>query len=821
MPSRFEKFSERARRVLSLAQEEAQRFNHNYIGTEHILLGLVRETEGVAAKVLSNLNVELVKVRSAVEFIIGRGERPTPGEIGLTPRAKKVIELAVDEARRLGHHYIGTEHLLIGLMREGEGVAAGVLESLDVSLDKVRTETNRILTESAGTTSSKSKTQSRTPTLDELGADLTALARNNKLDPVVGRDLEINRVMQILSRRTKNNPVLIGSPGVGKTAIVERLAQRINDGDVPETLMGKRVVTMDMGALVAGTKYRGEFEERLKKVINELKASGNCVLFIDEMHTLVGAGAAEGAVDAANILKPSLARGELQVIGATTADDYRKYVERDPALERRFQPVTVDPPSVVQTVEILRRIKSLYEVHHGLKISDEALEKAAVLADRYIPDRHMPDKAIDIVDEAASRVRIRISTTPSPVRDAAKALTEVRREKDEAIAAQQYERAAELRDSELKQSTELEKLQGELKADESGTEAVVTVDDIAEVVHMWTGIPVARLETEEMERLLKMEEALRLQVVGQDEAINLLSKAVRRARSGFKDPRRPTGAFLFLGPTGVGKTYLVKKLAEFVFGGEDAMIRLDMSEFMERHTVARLVGAPPGYIGFDEGGQLTEAVRRRGYTVVLLDEIEKAHPDVFNVLLQVFEDGHLTDAKGRRVDFKNTLIVMTSNAGSDLIRSDAFLGFSHAGETNADTVRDYERMREKVLDEVKRVFKPEFLNRIDGTVVFHPLTREHILEIVDLMMKEVQGRVLEHGWVLQFTDPAREWLAAHGYDPKFGARPLRRLIQEQVEDKLSEESLKGSFSAGDVVEIDVENDEITIGSPKPAALPAS
>jgi len=821
MPSRFEKFSERARRVLSLAQEEAQRFNHNYIGTEHILLGLVRETEGVAAKVLSNLNVELVKVRSAVEFIIGRGERPTPGEIGLTPRAKKVIELAVDEARRLGHHYIGTEHLLIGLMREGEGVAAGVLESLGVSLDKVRTETNRILSQSAGQASSKSRTQSRTPTLDELGTDLTALARQNKLDPVVGRDREISRVMQILSRRTKNNPVLIGEPGVGKTAIVEKLAQRINENDVPETLAGKRVVTLDMGALVAGTKYRGEFEERLKKVINELKASGNCVLFIDEMHTLVGAGAAEGAVDAANILKPSLARGELQVIGATTADDYRKYVERDPALERRFQPVTVDPPDVIQTVEILRRINPLYEAHHGLKISEEALEKAAVLADRYIPDRQMPDKAIDIVDEAASRVRIRLSTTPSPVRDASKQLAEVRREKDEAIAAQQYERAAELRDRELQESTELEKLQGELKAGESGTEAVVTVDDIAEVVHMWTGIPVARLETEEMERLLKMEDALRLQVVGQDEAINLLSKAVRRARSGFKDPRRPTGAFLFLGPTGVGKTYLVKKLAEFVFGGEDAMVRLDMSEFMERHTVARLVGAPPGYIGYDEGGQLTEAVRRRGYTVVLLDEIEKAHPDVFNVLLQVFEDGHLTDAKGRRIDFKNTLIVMTSNAGSDLIRSDAFLGFSHAGETTADTVRDYERMREKVMDEVKRMFKPEFLNRIDGTVVFHPLTREHILEIVDLMMKEVQGRVLEHGWVLQFTDPAREWLASHGYDPKFGARPLRRLIQEQVEDKLSEEALKGSFSAGDVVEIDVEDDKITIGTPKPAALPAS
>ncbi len=821
MPSRFEKFSERARRVLSLAQEEAQRFNHNYIGTEHILLGLVRETEGVAAKVLANLNVELVKVRSAVEFIIGRGERPTPGEIGLTPRAKKVIELAVDEARRLGHHYIGTEHLLIGLMREGEGVAAGVLESLGVSLDKVRAETSRILSQSAGQPSEQSRSSTRTPTLDELGADLTALARQDKLDPVVGRDLEINRVMQILSRRTKNNPVLIGEPGVGKTAIVEKLAQRINDGDVPSTLAGRRVVTLDMGALVAGTKYRGEFEERLKKVINELKAAGNCVLFIDEMHTLVGAGAAEGAVDAANILKPSLARGELQVVGATTADDYRKYVERDAALERRFQPVTVDAPDVVQTVEILRRIKTLYELHHGLKIEDLALEKAAHLADRYIPDRQLPDKAIDIVDEAASRVRIRHSTTPKPVREATKELAEVRREKDEAIASQQYEKAAELRDTELKRSTNLEDLEREWKTEESDETITVTVDDISEVVNMWTGIPVARLEAEEMERLLKMEDALRMHVVGQDEAIALISKAVRRARSGFKDPKRPTGAFLFLGPTGVGKTHLVKKLAEFMFGGEDAMVRLDMSEFMERHTVARLVGAPPGYIGFDEGGQLTEAVRRRGYTVILLDEVEKAHPDVFNVLLQIFEDGHLTDAKGRRVDFKNTLIIMTSNAGSDLIRTDSFLGFSHADETAGDTVRDYERMRDKVMDEVKRIFKPEFLNRIDGTVVFHALAREHILEIVDLMMKEVQARVLEHGWVLQSTDAAREWLAEHGYDPKFGARPLRRLIQDEVEDKLSEEHLKGSFSAGDVVEVDVEDDKIVIGTPKPASVATS
>ena len=660
MPSRFEKFSERARRVLSLAQEEAQRFNHNYIGTEHILLGLVRETEGVAARVLLNLNVELVKVRSAVEFIIGRGERPTPGEIGLTPRAKKVIELAVDEARRLNHHYIGTEHLLIGLMREGEGVAAGVLESLGVGLEKVREETNSIIQKQSSSQSSSSRSStrtSRTPALDELGVDLTKRAADGDLDPVVGRDSELQRVIQILSRRTKNNPVLIGEPGVGKTAIVEKLAHLVVDGDVPETLQGKRVVTLDMGALVAGTKYRGEFEERLKKVIGELKTAGNCVLFIDEMHTMVGAGAAEGAVDAANILKPSLARGELQVVGATTQDDYRKYVERDPALERRFQPIVVDAPDAITTVEILRGVKGMYEQHHDLEILDEALETAATLADRYIADRQLPDKAIDLIDEAASRVRIKHSTVPKSLREAQKELDAVRREKDEVISAQKYETAAELRDRELKLVTKIEQLDaGWKKENPDAGEAKVTADDIAEVVAMWTRIPVTRLDVEEKERLINMEDALRLNVVGQDEAISVISKAVRRSRAGLKDPKRPIGAFLFLGPTGVGKTHSVKKLAEYLFGEEDAMVRLDMSEFMEKHSVARLVGAPPGYVGFDEGGQLTEAVRRRSYSVILLDEIEKAHPDVFNVLLQVFEDGHLTDSKGRKVDFKNTCL---------------------------------------------------------------------------------------------------------------------------------------------------------------------
>ena len=819
MPSRFEKFSERARRVLSLAQEEAQHFNHNYIGTEHILLGLVRETEGVAARVLSNLNVELVKVRSAVEFIIGRGERPTPGEIGLTPRAKKVIELAVDEARRLNHHYIGTEHLLIGLMREGEGVAAGVLESLGVSLEKVRDETSRIIqSQSSGQSGSapSSSRASRTPTLDEMGGDLTKRASDGELDPVIGRETELQRVIQILSRRTKNNPVLIGEPGVGKTAIVEKLASLVVEGDVPETLLGKRVVTLDMGSLVAGTKYRGEFEERLKKVIAELKSAGNCVLFIDEMHTMVGAGAAEGAVDAANILKPSLARGELQVVGATTQDDYRKYVERDPALERRFQPVMVDAPDAILTVDILRGVKGMYEKHHALEISDDALETAAQLADRYIPDRQLPDKAIDLIDEAASRVRIKHSTVPKELRLAQKELEAVRREKDEAISAQKYETAAELRDRELKLVTKIEQLDADWRKENPGIgEAKVTADDIAEVVAMWTRIPVTRLDVEEKDRLIKMEDALRLHVVGQSEALNVISKAVRRSRAGLKDPKRPIGAFLFLGPTGVGKTHSVKKLAEYMFGKEDAMIRLDMSEFMEKHSVARLVGAPPGYIGFDEGGQLTEAVRRRSYSVILLDEIEKAHPDVLNILLQVFEDGHLTDSKGRKVDFKNTVIVMTSNLGSELIQSSGGLGFS-LGKNDSEGL-DYEKVKERVLEAVKdprNGFKPEFLNRIDATVVFHPLERTHILEIVDIMLKELQGRLLEHGLLLQATDKTRNYLAEKGFDPKMGARPLRRLIQDEIEDLLSEKLLRNEFNAGDVVELDMVDDSIIVQVPK-------
>ena len=817
MASRFEKFSERARRVLSLAQEEAQRFNHNYIGTEHILLGLVRETDGVAAKVLTSLGVELTKVRSAVEFIIGRGERATPGEIGLTPRAKKVIELAVDEARRLSHNYIGTEHLLIGLLREGEGVPAGVLESLGVNLDKVRGETSRILSQSASQSqgSGSGRTSTRTPTLDQLGIDLTAAARAGKLDPTVGREEEIQRVTQILSRRTKNNPVLVGEPGVGKTAIVEALAQRIASNDVPGTLQGKRLVTLDMGALVAGTKYRGEFEERLKKVIEEIRGSGDCVLFIDEIHTMVGAGAAEGAVDAANILKPSLARGELQTIGATTLDDYRKYVERDPALERRFQPVRVEEPSVAETIEILRGVKGRYEEHHQLEINDEALRAAANLAARYISDRFLPDKAIDLIDEAASRVRINHSTTPLSVKEATKLLESVKKEKDEAIAERQYEFAAELRDREAKLADKLSELEQTWKDDQGSEQPLVNEENIAEVVSMWTSIPVTRLAATETERLVHMEERLEEKVIGQSEAIKLVSKAVRRARAGMKDPKRPTGIFQFLGPTGVGKTYLVKKLAEFLFGSEDSMIRIDMSEFMERHSVARLVGAPPGYVGYDDGGQLTELVRRKSYCVILLDEIEKAHPEVFNILLQIFDDGHLTDSKGRKVNFRNTIIVMTSNIGSDLIRQDRSIGFSARNETDSKSEEKYNRMKDNVMDEVKRFFRPEFLNRIDSSVVFHQLSREHMTTIVGLMLNEVVSSLIEKGINLEVTDDAKDWLCDKGFDPVFGARPLRRVIQDNLEDKLSDAILAGELGPADTALVEVEEDDIVVKTRSP------
>ena len=820
MASRFEKFSEKARRVLSLAQEEAQRFNHTYIGTEHILLGLVRETDGVAARVLVNLDVELSKIRSAVEFIIGRGERTPTGEIGLTPRAKKVIELAVDEARRLNHNYIGTEHLLIGLMREGEGVPAGVLESLGVTLDKIRAETSRLLSQGSQQSGRgrRSKSSSRTPTLDKLGIDLTQAARAQQLDTTVGREQEIQRVTQILSRRTKNNPVLVGEPGVGKTAIVEGLAQRIASNDVPSTLQGKRLVTLDMGALVAGTKYRGEFEERLKKVVEEIKTSGNCVLFIDEVHTMVGAGSAEGAVDAANILKPSLARGELQTIGATTLDDYRKYVERDPALERRFQPVRVEEPTTEETVDILRGVVEAYEKHHELKISDEALQQAATLASRYIADRFLPDKAIDLIDEAASRVRINYSTPPLGVKEMTLMLESVRKEKDEAIAGRQYEYAAELRDREASISEKLDELEQNWKDEQAEDELTVTEEDIAEVVSMWTSIPVTRLAATETQRLINMEDVLHEKVIGQDEPITMISKAVRRARAGLKNPRRPTGVFMFLGPTGVGKTLLVRKLAEFLFGSEEALIRIDMSEFMERHAVARLVGAPPGYIGYDDGGQLTEAVRRKSYCVILLDEIEKAHPEVFNILLQIFDDGHLTDSKGRKVDFRNTIIAMTSNIGSNLIQQDRSIGFAARSEQGQSDDQQYQRMKNNVLDEVKRFFRPEFLNRIDGTVVFHPLNRDDMHEIIPIELKDVTSNLIEKGIDLKVTDEAKDWLVDEGYDPAFGARPLRRVIQDHIEDKLSDAILSGRLGPADTAVIDLEDGELVVRAESPFSI---
>ncbi|MFC1971336.1 ATP-dependent Clp protease ATP-binding subunit [Chloroflexota bacterium] len=798
MASRFEKFSERARRVLTIAQEEARNLNHSYIGTEHILLGLVREEEGVAAKILTNLGIGLSKVRSAVEFIIGRGEKPGTGETGLTPRAKKVIELAIDEARQLGHNYIGTEHLLLGLLREGEGVASSVLDSFGITLERARAETAHILTQ--GTAKTKlTRSTSRTPALDQLGIDLTDAARKGKLDPVIGRHKEIERVIQILSRRTKNNPALIGEPGVGKTAIVEGLAHRIVAGDVPETLEDKRLLALDMGSLVAGTKYRGEFEERLKKIIDEIKTAGNCVLFIDEFHTMVGAGAAEGAVDAANILKPSLGRGELQCIGATTLDDYRKHVERDAALERRFQPVLVEEPSVDDTLEILCGIKERYEEHHHLTISDEALSSAATLAARYIPDRFLPDKAIDLIDEAASRVRIKHRTMPITLREAKQQGDSLRKDKDAALATQQYDYAADLRDRELQIDEKIKALEEDWHKEQEQEKPEVVAEDIAEVVSMWTGVPVVQLAGDETSRLLNMEDVMHKRIIGQDEAINTIAKAIRRARAGLKDPRRPIGNFIFLGPTGVGKTELVRTLSEFMFGSEDTLIRIDMSEFMEKFAVSRLVGAPPGYVGYDEGGQLTESVRRKSYCCILLDEIEKAHPDVFNLLLQIFDDGHLTDAKGRRVDFRNSIIIMTSNVGAELIRKGTTIGFTSRSNEAKTQEQSYERMKENLLGELKKAFRPEFLNRVDGVVVFHPLTKEQIRQIVDLMLATVSQQLSEKEIKLEVTEAAKDFLGEKGYDEVFGARPLRRVIQDMVEDKLSESVLRSDFTVFDRV----------------------
>src|SRR6266542_3399072 len=810
MADRFDKFTERARKVLQLAQEEAQRFNHNYIGTEHLLLGLVREGDGVAAKVLANLGVELNKVRSAVEFIIGRGDRAVLGEIGLTPRAKKVIELAVDEARRLNHHYIGTEHLLLGLVREGEGIAAGVLESLGVNLEKVRTQTIQVLSQS-GASHERDAKHSKTPTIDQMGIDLTAAARAGTLDPVIGRHQEIERVIQILSRRNKNNPALIGEPGVGKTAIVEGLAQRLIAGEVPETLAGKRLLTLDVGSLVAGTKYRGEFEERLKKIIEEIRGSGNCMLFIDELHTLVGAGAAEGAVDAANILKPSLARGELQCIGATTLDEFRKYIERDAALERRFQPVMVEEPNIEETVDILMGIRSRYENHHKVSITDEAVKASAELSARYITDRFLPDKAIDLMDEAASRVRLRYSTLPADVKDAQKQLDQVVTEKEAAMEGQQYELASTLRLKERQQQDKLQQAKADWLLAQSQKRPEVTDEDIAEVVSMWTGIPVRRLAEEETQKLLRMEEVLHSKVIGQAPAVTMVARAVRRARAGLKDPRRPIGVFFFVGPTGTGKTHLAKSLAEFMFGSADNVVKIDMSDYMERHNVSRLVGSPPGYVGYEEGGQLTETVRRKSYCVILLDELEKAHPEVFNILLQIFDEGRLSDAKGRTVDFRNTIIIMTSNLAQKMLKSEGALGFRSKGEgDDADLNAAYERMKERVQEEMKRFFRPEFLNRIDATVVFTPLTKPEIRQIVELELQGVRKQLASQEITPLVTDEAKDHIATIGYDSNFGARPLARQIQNEIADPLAEMLLEARFVTGDSVRIDAKDGKLVI-----------
>jgi len=817
--------------VLALAQDEAIRFNHNYIGTEHLLLGLVREGEGVAARVLDSLGVELSKVRTAVEFIIGRGDSTTsPSEITLSPRTKKVIELAIDEARKLGHSHVGTEHLLLGLVREGEGIASGVLESLGVSLEKVRHQVIATLgqqhpaTAETATAGGKSAS-SKTPTLDQLGVNLTAMSKAGQLDPVIGREKEIERVIQILSRRTKNNPALIGEPGVGKTAIAEGLAHRIVKGDVPETLQGKRVLTLDIGSLVAGTKYRGEFEERLKKIIEELRHAHDVILFIDELHTLVGAGAAEGAVDAANILKPSLARGELQCIGATTLDEFRKYIERDAALERRFQPVMVEEPTIEETVAILMGIRSRYEDHHKVAITDEAVKASAELSARYITDRFLPDKAIDLMDEAASRVRLRYSTLPTDVKDAQKELDKVVTDKEQAMEAQQYELASTLRQKERTQQDKLQQAKADWLLAQSQKRPEVTDEDIAEVVSMWTGIPVRRLAEEETAKLLRMEEVLHSKVIGQAPAVTMVSRAVRRARAGLKDPRRPIGVFFFVGPTGTGKTHLAKQLAEFMFGSEENVVKIDMSDYMERHNVSRLVGSPPGYVGYEEGGQLTETVRRKSYCVILLDEIEKAHPEVFNILLQIFDEGRLADAKGRTVDFRNTIIIMTSNLAQKMLKSESALGFRTQGEGDDPAMNaQYERMKERVQEEMKRFFRPEFLNRIDATVVFTPLTKPEIRQIVELELQGVRKQLASQEITLVVTDEAKDHIATIGYDSNFGARPLARQIQNEIADPLAEMLLQGKFHAGDTVRVNpvegklvIEKTEVEAPKPVPVA----
>jgi ATP-dependent Clp protease ATP-binding subunit ClpC len=819
----FERFTEKARRVVVYAQEEARMLNQNYIGTEHLLLGLIREQDGIAAKALESLSISLEDVHQQVEELIGRGTYVPTGHIPFTPRAKKVLELSLREALQLGHNYIGTEHILLGLIREGEGVAAQVLLNLGADLEKVRSAVIQLLSGYYGKQGGESGSEERggsggsAQMLDEFGRNLTRAAREGKLDPVVGRETEIERVMQILSRRTKNNPVLIGEPGVGKTAVVEGLAQKIASDEVPETLRGKQLYTLDLAALVAGSKYRGEFEERLKKVMKEIRERGDIILFVDEMHTLVGAGAAEGAIDAASIIKPALARGELQTIGATTLDEYRKHVEKDSALERRFQPINVGEPSVAETVDILRGLRDRYEAHHRVSITDGALEAAATLADRYISDRFLPDKAIDLIDEAGSKMRIQMMTAPPDVREVEERLRAVRQEKEAAIEAQEFEKAASMRDKEKQVLAEKRTIEEEWQRPEKSRVVEVTEQQVADIVSMWTGIPVTALTEEETAKLLRMETSLHERIVGQDEAVTAVSKAIRRARAGLKNPHRPAGSFIFLGPSGVGKTELAKTLAAFLFGSEDHLVSLDMSEYMEKHTVSRLVGSPPGYVGFEEGGQLTEQVRRKPYSVILFDEIEKAHPDVFNILLQILEEGRLTDAQGRKVDFKNAIVIMTSNVGARDITKGKSLGFTDQalGGLAHDTIK------QRVTGELKKLFRPEFLNRVDEVIVFHELTHEEMAQIVDLMVSKLREQLAFQGVGISLTPEAREVLAKEGFDASFGARPLRRAIQRMVEDPLSEEILAGQWVAGDVVELSGEDGALVFrkGSGTPESAP--
>jgi len=801
----FGRFTEKAQKALIYAQEEARALGHNYVGTEHMLLGLLREEDGIAAKVLKNMGADIDSVREEVVNLVGKGNFNFNEGFGYTPRTKRVMELSFYEARNLGHNYIGTEHLLLGLLREGEGVAARVLMDLGIDLQRARDEVIKMLKEEGSSPQKGQAKNTNTPNLDQFGRDLTELAREGKLDPVIGREKEIERVIQILSRRTKNNPVLIGDPGVGKTAIAEGLAQKIAEGDVPELLKNKRIVALDLPAMVAGTKYRGEFEERLKNVLAEVKKAGDVILFIDELHTVIGAGAAEGAIDASNILKPALARGELQAIGATTLDEYRKHVEGDPALERRFQPVIVGEPSREDTIQILKGLRDKYEAFHRVRITDDALEAAVDLSMRYITDRFLPDKAIDLIDEAAARVKLRTVTPPDDIKELEDKLEDIRKEKEEAVANQDYEKAAKLRDDEQKLKEEIEKLKENWNSTASNSSAVVTAEDIAQIVSSWSGVPVKQLTEAESERLLNLEKILHQRVIGQDEAVEAVAKAIRRARAGLKDPKRPIGSFIFLGPTGVGKTELARALAEAMFGDENAMVRIDMSEYMEKYSVSRLIGSPPGYVGYEEGGQLTEHVRRKPYTVVLFDEIEKAHPDVFNILLQILEDGRLTDGKGRTVDFRNTVIIMTSNAGAHLITKQKSVGFSSGRD---ESENEYDKMKENVMEELRRTFRPEFLNRVDEIIVFHPLDEENLKEIVDLMLKDVSKRLAEKNIFMEVTPAARDFLAKEGFDPVYGARPLRRAIQRMVEDNLSEELLKGTISPGDSVIADVENGKL-------------